>query len=290
MRARKSSLQWWEIPASFLEGQFVIRLLEPPSTALPELMQSLRRNRYRKPFVLEDDQVRRLQFGLRYAQSEMRLDDPWTLSLAYTQKMMAALLFQPAPRHVVLVGLGGGSMTKFCYRALPQARITALEIDATVIEMCRLFEVPEPDARLRIRHRDALDWFARGREKTDLVLLDACDRDGVAPAFCDAAFYQNVLGRLGRGGVLVANLIGAVKRVQTILDQIERVFEGRCLVLSMREGGNRIVFAFRDAPFAPDWNALRARAAELEAAHGLPFGEYLREFQRAAKRVKKAES
>ena len=277
-------MQWWEIPASFLEGHFVIRLLEPPSTSLPELMQSLRRNCYRKPFILEDRTIRRLQFGLRYAQSEMRLDDPWALSLAYTQKMMAALLFQPDPRHVVLVGLGGGSMTKFCYRALPQARITALEIDATVIEMRRLFEVPEPDERLRILHRDALDWFARGREKADLVLLDGCDRDGVAPAFCEPEFYQDLFDRLSRDGMLVANLIGAVKRVQMILDEIGRVFEGRCLVLTMREGGNRIVFAFRSASFPADWKGLQQRAAELEAAHGLPFTEYLREFQRAAKR------
>lgn len=281
---RKTQMQWWEIPASFLEGHFVIRVLEPSSTSLPELMQSLRRNQYRKPFVLEDAQIRRLQFGLRYAQSEMRLDDPWALSLAYTQKMMAAMLFQPAPKHVVLVGLGGGSMTKFCYRALPQARVTALEIDATVIEMSRLFEVPKPDARLRILHRDAVDWFACGREKADLVLLDGCDRDGVAPAFCEAAFYQDVLARLSRGGVLVVNLIGAVKRVQSILNLIDEVFEGRSLVLPMREGGNRIVFAFRDGPLPPDWKALQSRASALSAAHGLPFEDYVQEFRRAQKR------
>jgi spermidine synthase len=54
--------------------------------------------------------LRHLHVGGRAIQSAMRLDAPDDLALAYTRAMMAALLFQPQPRDVVLIGLGGGSL------------------------------------------------------------------------------------------------------------------------------------------------------------------------------------
>ena len=63
-----------------------------------------------------------LHFGLDTVQSAMRLDDPDRLSLRYTRKMMAFLLFNRAPERILLLGLGGGSLAKFCYRRLPAPR------------------------------------------------------------------------------------------------------------------------------------------------------------------------
>ena len=52
----------------------------------------------------------------------MSLDEPDALVTAYTRKMMAFLLFNPAPKRIAMVGLGGGSLAKFCYRNLPKPR------------------------------------------------------------------------------------------------------------------------------------------------------------------------
>jgi spermidine synthase len=57
--------------------------------------------------------LRHLHVGGSAIQSAMRLDAPDDLALAYTRAMMAGLLFQPEPRDVTLIGLGGGSLAKY---------------------------------------------------------------------------------------------------------------------------------------------------------------------------------
>ena len=62
--------------------------------------------------VSEEDGVRSLHLGGDAIQSSIRLDRPDELALDYTRTMMAFLLFQPLPREVLMIGLGGGSMAR----------------------------------------------------------------------------------------------------------------------------------------------------------------------------------
>jgi hypothetical protein len=59
-------------------------------------------------------------------QSVMNLDEPHALVSAYTRKMMGFMLFKPSPKRIVMLGLGGGSLAKFCYRYLPKTQITVV--------------------------------------------------------------------------------------------------------------------------------------------------------------------
>ena len=93
---------------------------------------------------------RRLEFQPGMIQSEMLLSRPDHLLLRYARAMMCFTLFVPRPRHILMVGLGGGSLLKFCHRHLPEARITVLELRADVIALREQFMLPPDDARLRI--------------------------------------------------------------------------------------------------------------------------------------------
>jgi spermidine synthase len=68
--------------------------------------------------------------------------------------MMAFLLFNPRPRRILILGLGGGSLAKFCYRHLPSATITAVEIDPHVMALREEFRVPADDERFRVLQGD----------------------------------------------------------------------------------------------------------------------------------------
>ncbi|MEQ1440087.1 spermidine synthase [Fontimonas sp. SYSU GA230001] len=263
--------RWLELPGRLVAEPGTLRLREPMTADIPDIVRRLRANEYTKPFVVDDGRSRRLHFSLDYVQSEMSLRDPDALNFAYTREMMAFLLFVPRPRHVVLVGLGGGSLTKFCYRQLPAARITTIEIDADVLGFATQFEVPEPDARLRLIHADAVDHFATTEEDMDVVLIDGCDRSGICAGFRDAQFYRNIHARLRPHGVLVMNLIGPGREIDAHLNLLAEVFAGPVLVRRMNHGGNRIAFAFRDATFRPDWIAIQRVARRLEALYGLDF-------------------
>ncbi len=98
-----------------------------------------------KPIVLETEHLVSLCFDGRGMQSTMLREAPDALALGYTRTMMGFLLFQPEPACVGLIGLGGGSLVKYCYRNLPNTHLTAIEINPEVIALRDRFHVP-PDS------------------------------------------------------------------------------------------------------------------------------------------------
>ncbi|WP_161628859.1 fused MFS/spermidine synthase [Solimonas flava] len=273
--------QWLDVPARLLAESGTIRLREPRGSNVSDIVQRLRAGEYDKPFVVDDGKCRRLHFNLDFVQSEMRIDDPYALNFAYTRKMMSFLLFVPRPKHVVLVGLGGGSLSKFCYRQLPKTRVTTIEIDGDVLAFSQLFELPDDEERMRIVHADAADYFATTEERADVVLIDGCDRQGVAPALCSEAFYRDVAARLRPRGMLVMNLIGPAHIAETHLRLVAGAFSGRIWLHKLPVGGNRLLFALKDPRYMPDWSAIQDAAKQLKETHGLDFPAFARQLRHA---------
>jgi spermidine synthase len=118
--------------------------------------------RVRKPetdnksvYISEKFGVRALHIGSDTVQSAMRIARPNDLEVVYTRSMMAFLLFNAEPREVLMIGLGGGSLAKFVYHHLPQARTTAIEVNPQVVEIARqYFLLPQNDARLNVMVAD----------------------------------------------------------------------------------------------------------------------------------------
>ncbi len=278
---------WLSIPASILNESGQVWLREPDTKNRQLLVRQLLDGIYPHPFVMDDGTVRRLHFSLRLTQSEMRLDAPDELAVAYTRAMLGFLLFQPIPKHVVIVGLGGGSLTKYCYRNLARSRVTTVEIMAGVIACRDWFQIPPDDERLKIVQADAADYFAREPDGADAILLDAYDEEGVAPQLCTLVFYANLRAHLKPRGVLVANISGHSLTAETHIDLIRKAFDGRMTVVDVMSDGNRIVYAFNDPAFPPDWSRLQRSARELEAKHPLEFQRLLRDMERSAQREKR---
>ncbi|KAF7600130.1 MAG: spermidine synthase [Candidatus Dactylopiibacterium carminicum] len=278
---------WISIPASFLgeSGQIWLRETEDKNRQL--LIKQLLDGIYPHPFVMDDGKVRRLHFSLRLTQSEMRLDAPDELAVAYTRAMLGFLLFQPTPKHVVIVGLGGGSLTKYCYRKLARSRVTSVELMEGVIACRDWFLIPPDDDRLHIVQADAAEYFAREPEGADAILLDAYDEEGVAPQLCTLRFYANLRAHLKPRGMLVANISGHSLVAETHVDLIRKAFDGRMAVVDVMSDGNRIVYAFNDPAFPPDWGRLQRKARELEVQHPAEFQRLLREMERSAQREKR---
>jgi spermidine synthase len=201
----------------------------------------------------------------------MTIDRPYALNFAYTRDMMAFLLFNPHPKHIVIVGLGGGSLTKFCHRQLPRTRITTVELDPDVIAFGDLFDLPAQDERYSLIQANAVDYFASTGDRVDAILLDGCDKEGIAPAFCDERFYRSVRACLKKRGVLVVNLVGATETCRVNLEIIRKVFAGRLIVQSVVEGGTKVAFAFKDESFCPHWPNIEREARRLGQRHGLDF-------------------
>ncbi|MEN3069310.1 transferase [Uliginosibacterium sediminicola] len=282
---------WISIAGAFLQESGVIRLHEPASADRQRLIHQLLDGIYPRPFIIDDGKTRRLQFSLKLVQSEMELAAPDALALAYTRRMMGFLLFNAAPKQLIVVGLGGGSLTKYCYRNLARTRITALELSAGVIACRDWFLIPPDDERLAIIQADAAQYFAQpsGSDSTraDVILLDAYDEDGLAPQLCSRRFYEDVRSRLKPAGLLVANISGYGPLAETHIDLMREVFNERVVVIDVSSEGNRIAYAFNNPAHPPPWKNLAREARALDDKLDLDLATLLREMERSAGRQRR---
>jgi spermidine synthase len=265
------------IESQFPEAHSMLRLLEPPGSCQNTLWGRLFDGTYDKPFIIDSGVRRFLHFDLSNVQSAMRLDDPERLSLRYTRKMMAFLLFNRAPERILFLGLGGGSLAKFCYRRLPRAALTAVEVNRDVIALREEFCIPADDARFRVIWADGVTYMTRLKRSKDVILADACDRAGVAREFDAIEFYQNAHRCLSPEGVFVTNMCSDIDGCFSHLTKIRAVFGDEFMTLQVRPNGNVIVFAFKEHPHPEiDWERLGTVAVALKRSFGLDFPNYVR--------------
>lgn len=221
-----------------------------------------------RPFILERDGERHLLFNHESVQSTMSLAEPDALATEYARRMMAFLLFNPEPREILMIGLGGGSLAKFCYRHLPQARITAVEIDADVIALRDEFMIPFDDERFRVVHADGARYLDKHEIAPDVIVVDAFDHQGVAPSLAKADFYAQAAARLTDAGIFVMNLAGEPSRYDVHLQRIYEAFGARTAIMQVGSGDNELLFAYRSEL------ASAAQARALQAQLGLDFPRY----------------
>lgn len=272
-----------DMPNPFIPELSRIKLLEPRDASVMALQERLLEGTYRKAFIVDDGRLRYLHFGLNYVQSVMRIDQPDRLDLRYTQKMMGFLLFHPEPETLLMLGLGGGSLAKYCYRRLPGARISVIEIDPDVIALRRHFSVPDDDARFRVIRGDGFSYLGESREAVDVLLVDAFDADGLAQSVSGGAFLHAAHARLAEDGILVMNLTGERRRYAALIDEASTIFEEQTLLVPVRNDGNFILFAFKDRLLEPDWPGLRSRAKELRRRLGLDFPAFVSKFEQSSR-------
>lgn len=222
------------------------------------------------PLVIEEDGRLRLEFSQGSVQSEMLLARPDALALDYTRAMMAFALFVPRPRNILMVGLGGGSLAKFCYRHFPHARITVIELRADVIALRARFKVPPDDARFRVIHADACHVLPSMRASADVLIVDGFNEAGLPSALGTPRFYGHCRRALEDGGVLVQNIFSYDPAYGPMLARLRLMFDDRVCWFDRVAGNNRILFALKVAPALPASRALRLQRA-IARHHGLPF-------------------
>jgi spermidine synthase len=246
--------------------------------ALGDFVQLLHED-HGKPRVHEDGELRSLRFSSGAVHSSMRLSAPFELDLGYTRTMMGFLLVNAEPRHILMVGLGGGSLAKYCYRQFPQARITTLEISPDVIALRDQFLIPPDDERFRVVQADGCEYLARSDIQADVILLDGYDAEGLPDRLCSEAFYANCWQALSAPGVLVANLWRDGPNREVYLDRLRGIFDGRVWWSRPRDSSNLIVFAVKCARYYPQWSRLMSQAQALGERYRLDLPSVVKDMR-----------
>ncbi len=225
------------------------------------------------PYIVEERENKSLYFGDDAVQSSMRTNDPYFLDLEYTRMMMGFLLFNTQPKRIAMIGLGGGSLAKFCYKYL-LSDIQIAEISQAVVQLRDTFAVPQDSERFNIVLADGADFIYQNRD-FDVILVDGYDREGLPEALCTSSFYRNCHRALAPGGVAVFNLVPFSPR---FLERCGKIFSafGNCHTFQDWEGLNNVVIASRGAVHADpfqvptDWSG----ADELSATLGRMYSRH----------------
>jgi spermidine synthase len=221
------------------------------------------------PVVSQASGVLTLHFGSDYIQSQMVIDEPDFLALAYTRAMMAFEMFAPSPREIALIGLGGGSIAKWCYRHHPKAKVTVVELNPHVIAVRNTFRIPKDNRRFQILCEDGAKFVAQNSARFDVLLVDCFTEKYPPKELCSQAFYDNCKQALSDVGLMVVNL--CVKNHRRILSRIRKSFEGRIVVFTDKDG-NDVVFACKGQLL---WrknesaNSFRLKLRRFERKYGL---------------------
>jgi spermidine synthase len=219
------------------------------------------------PVVRDADGARSLDFDDGTVQSRMLDAEPTRLVLEYTRLMMGFLLLHPAPTRIAMIGLGGGSLAKYCRATLPAADFTAVEISAAVVALRDRFALPPDGPRFRILCADGAAFVRRDDRLYDVLLVDGFDRGGQPADLCSAAFYDACRARLAGGGVLVVNLHTDEPDCDACVARIGQAFADRTVAIRADQSANLVVFAGTEAPFPPPFETIVAHLRALAPAH-----------------------
>jgi spermidine synthase len=241
---------------------------KPGKTAAP---RTPRKPKYAPVTLSEQDGVRFLHFGTEWVQGAMRIRKPDAIELEYAQQMMMWMLFNDQPQHIVQLGLGTGALTKYCYRQFPDAQVTAIELNPSVITICEsMFKLPQNDERLNVIEMDAMDFVLdRANHGTiDALQVDLYDATARGPVLDTPEFYQACAACLKPGGMMTANLFGDHPSYAKNLKAMQFAFDDVYCLPEVHEG-NIVIIAFRDA-LEMNFPALYESAAEIKEATKLP--------------------
>jgi spermidine synthase len=233
----------------------------------------------------DEGPIRHLHLDSIWIQGSMDTRDPTRLVHEYIERMMAWTLFvEPdtvPKRQALQLGLGAGSLTKFCAKVL-RMKTTAIELNPGVLHACRgWFKLPTDTARMQVILADAAEeirkpaWLGR----VDALQVDLYDREAAAPVLDSPEFYADCRRLLTEEGCMTVNLFGRSSSFAKSVDKIAAAF-GREAVWAFKatREGNTVVLAQRTVQ-RPARAVLAERAEIIQTRWGLPAPKWLRGFK-----------
>jgi spermidine synthase len=204
--------------------------------------------------------------GWDYTESVTNLTDADDLPLRYAQVMTVATIYPTAPKNILMLGLGGGSISTYLGRFLPEASITTVEIDPGVIQAAKTYFGLRETERMRYRAADGRVFLTRNNEQYDLILLDAY-RGGYVPFhLLTREFYTLVKQHLAPGGAAAFNVHDGSKLYASTVKTLGEVFPALDLYPT---GIGEVIAIGTLAPLAKE--ELERKAAALQERHDLRF-------------------
>jgi spermidine synthase len=195
---------------------FVLSLLFSSSLIQAKVVHQ-ERSLYRNILVEDNNDLRCLKFNTKSTKTQQSCylkSQPKQLVFNYTKLLMASLLFNPEPKRILIIGLGGGTMSNTLAQLYPQSEIDNIEIDPAVITVARdYFGFLESD-KVKTYTQDGRIFIKRAllkKQTYDWIILDAFNGDYIPTHLMTEEFLQETKALLSEEGILSSNTFSLSK-------------------------------------------------------------------------------
>lgn len=219
-------------------------------------------------------------FGSHLEQSCVIMSRPWYLIHEYTRIMLLGLVFIE-PRHVLVLGLGGGGLAHCLQHFYPAIRKTFVELRQKVIDTASAwFDLPDAKA-LKIICADAFDYVAKQADASvELIMSDLYEAAGMSEVQAQLGFIEQCARSLSDDGWLVLNFHQLPEDGSPLMKAIRESFD--TLYVCDVYSGNHVLFCGRRPPVY-DESELNDRAKRLAKQTDMPLLYYFKQLQNVSR-------
>jgi spermidine synthase len=182
---------------------------------------------YNRMFFYKSEDCVRLTFrlvGTEWNESILNLSDRSELPVPYTRALTVAVAYPDELRHVLMLGVGGGTTLNYLSAYLSDAKLLGVELDSKVLEFTRNDFALSSNTKLEFVESDGRMFLLRTKSKFDMIILDAY-RGGYVPShMLTREFYKLLRTRLTPSGVASINLHGGTALFDSSLKTIQDEF------------------------------------------------------------------
>ena len=233
---------------------------------LPDGLVEHIESEYNDIYITKEDALIRMavrRHRFEYTESARDIKDDKALPVPYTQVMTLGLVYQGEPKKIIMLGLGGGTTTRYMKDYYPETSFEIIELDQAVIKLAKkYFAVKETD-KYKIINSDARVYLRRQKQKYDLIMIDAF-RGGTIPFhLLTQEFYELLKRRMHENSYVVINLHGGTKLFESSIKTLNSVFQSVDAYPIKR--GNVIIVAYQKTNF--DDFTLSFMAGKLQKKH-----------------------
>ncbi len=194
-----------------LGGWVLWKIAPPPAVnSFGETVLFRQDTQYHRITVTEKDTIRALRFDAT-RQSAIDMTDGLTSNVRYPDYMQISLALKPDAKRVLVLGLGGGAITKRFWHDYPQVSVDTVEIDPVVVDVAKKYFGLPVDARSRVFTQDARRYVQTTTDTYDIVVMDAYYADALPFHLTTQEFFREAKARMSPDGVVAYNVISALE-------------------------------------------------------------------------------
>lgn len=178
-----------------------------PTSAEQARLLAQKRSPYSVVSVEERGTTRYLKLG-DLIQSAWDPKRPRRMPYPYSKLMATAVAGWPGsaqdqPASFLMIGLGGGTLTRHLSERYPRLAMTVVELDPVVVEFAKKYFGVSP--KIEVHVADGRAFLEKNLRRFDIIALDAFSENYIPPALMTREFLVLVASRLKPGGLLLVN-------------------------------------------------------------------------------------